>query len=58
MYRRQRSWRNSTSFFAGALVENEEDVDPVERVDLLDRHVFGIAGADADDQEFLRGRMS
>jgi hypothetical protein len=40
-------------FLVGAFVEDKENVDSIERVDSLDREVFGIAGTDADDQDLL-----
>jgi hypothetical protein len=47
-------WRQF--FLTCTLVENEEDIDLIERINRLDRHVFGVAGADADDQIFFMGR--
>ena len=40
-----------------ALVGNEQHVRAVERVDGLDGQVFGIAGADADDEDCTHGAV-
>jgi hypothetical protein len=43
----------------GPLVGNEEDIDLIERLDRLDRHVIGIANADTNHEDLshlsLRG---
>ena len=35
----------------GSLVGNEKDIDLIERLDRLDRHVIGIADANANDED-------
>ena len=39
------------------LIHHKEDVDLVQRIDRLHGDVVGIAGADADDEEFFHGRF-
>jgi precorrin-6A/cobalt-precorrin-6A reductase len=41
----------------GRLLQHEEDVDGVERLDGLDRDVCGIAGADADQEDLVHMRV-